>query len=450
MKSPLPANLSSSISSIQWQLIPNAVPMYYESLSNLQQLRRNSEKNSLKSILNNLDETIDALVLGGYQDDQTSTRHYIMTSIALLCLGNNRLDEAHDLITPLSWNEETHFGGQSLCSQAKEDVVCLASYVHSLVHRKEGFAHGEFGMIGYQNANYWSSAAKSRDNGILLPYEKVRRQVLDIANEIGGDALNWCQKNINDSHWEPRALHELCAYTSRDEQSDDKLRDFAAKAAETELRILLEYSLNKAGYDCECIESNNTESSSSLHIDESIALAIANKISSAHLGAFQTGVVTIRNLFRPNVSDNHVFSVAAGLACRLLGSEACIYRESLDQETKDYVHIVLPKDDTELNSEASLSNTEFYGGGPLAIGDAMVIKTSSENMRTLQENVKRGHYSFIPCSKSDKRATFIDKFHGSRGERPTSVIQWSKGTFQLLSCNSIQIMLYYLYSYMRT
>lgn len=103
-----------------------------------------------------------------------------------------------------------------------------------------------------------------------------------------------------------------------------------------------------------------------------------------------------------------------------------------------------------MNSEASLSNKEFYGGGPLAIGDAMVIKTSSENMRTLQENVKRGHYSFIPCSKSDKRATFIDKFHGSRGERPTSVIQWSKGTFQLLSCNSIQIMLYYLYSYMRT
>jgi len=71
-------------------------------------------------------------------------------------------DESHDLITPLSWNEDIYFGGPSMVAQADASIIAVASYVHALIHRREGFALGENAMIGYQNAHYWANAADAR------------------------------------------------------------------------------------------------------------------------------------------------------------------------------------------------------------------------------------------------------------------------------------------------
>lgn len=441
---PLPTTLTSAISAIKWPLFPNSVPMYYESLTTLSQLRQQSTGSTVSSmnkmLIHNLDESIDDLVNNSNQNDQESTRHYIMTSMALICLGNGLLDEAHDLITPLSWTEETHFGGPSLCIQAKPEVISLASYVHSLVHRREGYARGEFGMIGWQNANYWSSAAKSRDDN-YLPYVEVHRQILSLANnEFGEESIRWCKDHIIDE-WEPRALHELCAYTSRDDTGASKdnfeLTRFAERAAEVELLMLLQFSLEKAGYNYNVFENNtmtNTPSNFSLDVDETVALAIANKISSAHLGAFQSnGIVTIRNLFRGCVSESYALSVAAGLACRLLRSAGCIYQSlnpiSSQLSYHEKIYIVLKNDESESTYEQSFQEQTYYGGGPLSIGDALVIKIDENNMNDYQTTSnKSGHYTFIPCFNSNQAATFIDKFHNSRGETPTTVLQWSKGT----------------------
>ena len=88
-------------------------------------------------------------------------------------------DEAHDLITPLSWNEDTHFGGPSMVSQADASIVTVAYYAHSLIHRREGFAQGEYAMIGYQSAQYLANAADARSTSLpgdssMLPFEQVR------------------------------------------------------------------------------------------------------------------------------------------------------------------------------------------------------------------------------------------------------------------------------------
>ena len=60
---------------------------------------------------------------------------YARVAVALLLLGGGATDECHDLITPLSWNDDTHFGyGPPKSSVAAAE----ASYAHSLVHRREG------------------------------------------------------------------------------------------------------------------------------------------------------------------------------------------------------------------------------------------------------------------------------------------------------------------------
>jgi hypothetical protein len=458
MKVPLPSTLASAISTMKWPLLPNSVPMYYESLSSLSQLRQNSNGSPFMSTyLQNLDETIESLVLKSSDDnanknnnnnynkdnnvnninehDEATNKYFIMISLALLCLGHGYSDEAHDLVTPLSWSEETHFGGPSLCAIVNEEVVTLASYVHSLVHRREGFAQGEFGMIGWQNANYWSSATNSRAAAQTLPYANIRNEVLAIGNEFGDEAIQWCKEHIIDeggndeSYWEPRALHALCARTSRDESShDNKLRLFAEQAAEAELRLLLHSSLNRAGYLTELDDLDNSRNDEEVSIlsmpiiNDNISLSIANKVSSAHLAAFQSSnSVTIRNLVREGVDDSFFFSVAAGLACRLLGAPACIYQDpSVRNTAMEGICIMLPKNESEISNHLSSQNPMFYGGGPLSIGDAFASTGFGTG--------KKGEFVFIPCTPADKKAIFIDKFYGTRGETPTTVIQWSKGT----------------------
>ena len=465
MKVSLPTTFGSAIATMNWSLVPNSNPMYYESLPSLLQLRQNSSSGNNKiqsplisDILQNLPDTIDKMVYESNQVMKTTqsnpnsstikniddTKHYIMISLALICLGNGLGDEAHALVTPLSWNEETYFGGPSISSQASEEVVSLASYVHALVHRKEGFAQGEFGMMGYQNANYWSSATKSYPNG-NVPFEQVRNEVLMLGKEFGKEATDWCQEFViqagshDKTYWESRALHELCARTSRNEESDTNLKRFAEKAAEAELKVLLQCALNRAGYDINITTMNGDQAhcqeTTLPTIDENVAQAIANKISSAHIGAFQSnGAVTIRNLFQ-NADDAHRFSVAAGLACRLMASPACSY-VNLSSQSKNFddenaaILIVLPMNEKELQEQMDTSASKIsqsFAGGPLSVGDAFVSRISLRDANENYESIPCVS-TFVPCNQNEAIVTFQDKFFGSRGETPTSVLQWSKGT----------------------
>lgn len=437
--------------------------MYYEPLSSLKTLRPpNAIPTTMKPIIERgAIETIDDLTLN---PEDTYCRHNAMIALALIFLGNGLADEAHDLITPLSWSEDTYFGGPTLCPRANDPVVAMASYAHSLLHRREGFAQGEFGMMGYQNANYWPSATRSRGDKCMnnyngLPYKKVREAVLELSTEFGIEAETWCNQHIveegginNDEYWETRALHKLCASVSKEDNVSKGLKEFAEKAAEVELRVLLKCCLERVGYELE--EGSMSTTSDAIHtadtqtvtakanpavtsqaVDDDLAQSICNKVSSAHIGGFQSSnAVTLRRvvqLFKPSDADSDVsLSAAAGVACRLLGCPAIKLSSMGDSSGNESLQITVPV--TETDSMRSIERltekfgSSFYGGGPLASGDAFAfIATCSGD----EEQVHYDEfYSFVPCDQADDATLFVDRFHGSRGESPTSVLQWSKGT----------------------
>jgi hypothetical protein len=101
-----------------------------------------------------------------------------------------------------------------------------------------------------------------------------------------------------------------------------------------------------------------------------------------------------------------------------------------DSSGNESLQITVPV--TETDSMRSIERltekfgSSFYGGGPLASGDAFAfIATCSGD----EEQVHYDEfYSFVPCDQADDATLFVDRFHGSRGESPTSVLQWSKGT----------------------
>lgn len=54
------------------------------------------------------------------------------------------------------------------------------------------------------------------------------------------------------------------------------------------------------------------------------------------------------------------------------------------------------------------------------VGDAFAFSMTL----TVEPNSR----DLLVCDISDERVIFSDKFYDSRGQTPTSVIQWSKGT----------------------
>ena len=175
-------------------------------------------------------------------------------------------------MTPLSWPDDISFAaGPSVYDQMPSNVRAFATYAHCLVHRREAFNNGEFGMMGFANANYWSSAVQRCDTS-ELPHAQWRAQVIALAKKAdfanAPSIQNWCQShgfvsdasssspsNDSNTYFESRAVHELCATVLRAEQeqpsgSEQKsdhaqLKEFAEQVVASEIRILLQTALMK-------------------------------------------------------------------------------------------------------------------------------------------------------------------------------------------------------------
>lgn len=525
MKVPLPPQLSAAIAPIQWLLTKTDVPMYYEPMRSLRALRHpNTIPSQLSPLVDDIPMAIRDINL---EPGNKSTRHYSTLSLALIFLGHGLLDEAHNLITPLSWEEDTYFGGPSETATVSDDVLTIASYAHSLLHRREGFAKGEFGMMGYQSADYWADKAEERDiisstrksNGkSSLPLREVQDEIFAMSIQSGEEAQEWCQqRGIEEggngrSWWENKALHEFCVHVSAYNSVSEELKEFAEKVAEAELRVLLRCSLDRAGYDCDdsislmtdafynesryvapdveavddnvflkgdandaqevdAVDDNDddddinaTKNDARKHalgprleddlnsplplnvlsshlggastkrglmnsevrrkkveppppppvpkLDNDLANVITNKISFAHRNHFQSRrSLRIRSIgqFQNPTSIDAPFSVAAALACRLIGSPAC--KLPTQEFHKDAVYVILPSSESE-SIQLAKSMKDKFGPSfrPLAIGDAFAF-TSNGKKYQLNEP---GFYTFLPCSASDKDVLFKDKLHGSR------------------------------------
>ena len=389
------------------------------------------------SFLSNLPQSLENVFQLASENEER--HHFGLISMALLFLGHGLTDEAHDIVTPLSWPEDTHFGyGPSVYSQVSLPARSYATYVHCLVHRREAFNVGEFGMVGFSNANYWSNAVLKSPGVDSLPHADLLNQVGQLARqwESTPGVADWCQqhgllKAEGKPFFESRAVHELCANVLSGKSPE--LQDFAERVAETEVRILLGHALQHAGYECDMsmvlkrdddneIPPAEMENVEMTPVDESRALSAARRVSSAHLSMFQTdGLVTIRNVM--GGESGSPISAAAGVACRLLESPACrAALPTISQETA--IRIVLPMTPEQA---ASISmDRDSSSAGFLASGDLHATRFTLEDSPAVVANGP--WYAFVACDPTDARACYVDRLFGSRGETPTSVVQWSKGT----------------------
>lgn len=136
--------------------------------------------------------------------------------------------------------------------------------------------------------------------------------------------------------------------------------------------------------------------------DSTTALRAASKVSSAHIRNFQqNGIIIIRNVL--TTDDARI--PAAAVACRLLGASACAIVPS--SRSSDAVHLYYT------------DHHETILGFDLGPGD--VLAAVAESLDHWTETV-------APCQVDDPSVFYRDALFGIRGETPTTVIQWSKGT----------------------
>jgi len=208
-----------------------------------------------------------------------SSKDYGRVALALLYLGSGAgpvgADYCHNLVLPLTWDEDLSMGyGPVVLNSAAQYE---ASYAHSLVHRMEGPNVGEFGMIGWENANFWSNLAKSYDRkststgdssiqhdgcSVKALHAEIRKGVR-ILSENDDRCKTWfeehvgcCDSHTDDEFWDPRVLHQLCAQVVSCGDKSIKLKEFSQKAALVELRILTFHCLRKAGYNVEVLTNS--------------------------------------------------------------------------------------------------------------------------------------------------------------------------------------------------
>jgi len=145
----------------------------------------------------------------------------------LLYFAVGGVDETHALVTPYSSSSSAAFAEPPvLNSPWKKD----ATYVHAMVHRREGPYKGEFGS-GWSNSGYWFSAV-----GPHPIYEKV----YEAANQLAGN--NAILKKHMGSHggaWKPSQFLSLCE-SAEGKREDEPTIQFCKDVINAEWRILFD------------------------------------------------------------------------------------------------------------------------------------------------------------------------------------------------------------------
>jgi hypothetical protein len=296
-------------------------------------------------------------------------------------------------------------------------------------------------MMGLDNANYWGSAFAKSPAAREIPhdalYEATRFLVDQHENRHPAIRQWWQDHFYRDSSttkfFDPRAIHALMVTVwqlDNDNLSQrSALQSFAEQVATAEVRILLEDVLRRAGYSTNSSNSNIEWTSSSLSIVDTgvlptttnvtadVALRAAHRVSTAHINNFQSnGAIVLRKVFSMTKEAENIdeaFSVAAGIACRLLDVPACRVVVSDTTTTKCLL----------LQVVVALKSTTNGDNDDLQPGDVWAGQDQASN-----ETEGKIRFLFTATTADDPMATYVDPLFGKRGDTPTTVIQWSKGT----------------------
>lgn len=156
-------------------------------------------------------------------------------------------------------------------------------------------------------------------------------------------------------------------------------------------------------------------------------------MSSAHLDSFnKNGIIVIRNIIQTSdctsdlTKEKHLQQSVVAVACRLLNAPAStfIHGEFLTDT---------PADSTDPPWSAAFvycmdSSTVHEPSGETVLGFDLgpndVLVSSSVSL----EEAVTWTFTCVPCQADDTNAAYRDALFGKRGETPTTVVQWSKGT----------------------
>lgn len=259
MSAKLPPSIVQAIDSLRWPLTLEATPpMFFQPLEAMLDVRRQQGALGSGSLAEDVIGLVNLLrvrsctcVEDENGENPCSAEYMARIGAALLLLGHSFTDEAHNLVSPLSFPKELPFAYGPPTS-TEPAVLALASYVHCLVHRREGPHDSEFSMTGFGNSDYWAGAALRSVGEETLPLAEIRSAIMELANRHGLPAQEWVQHSLLQSkifaEWDPRLLTELCQSVLG--KPEHPLHAFCASAAEMELRIVLRYTLSTLGYDC--------------------------------------------------------------------------------------------------------------------------------------------------------------------------------------------------------
>jgi hypothetical protein len=116
---------------------------------------------------------------------------------------------------------------------------------------------------------------------------------------------------------------------------------------------------------------------------------------------------------------HYALSGMAGIACQLLKSPACKLSNPNSSSLNGNVpalHIRMPL----LDDPSS----------DLAAGDCLARLIPRHDKAESRQHHEETSFIFVfeQCQENDANALFVNRLFGSRGETPTTIVQWSKGT----------------------
>eukprot|EP00967_Tisochrysis_lutea_P059604 scaffold76001_cov30-Tisochrysis_lutea.AAC.1 len=462
----LPRALCEARAACAWPLDPVRIPpLHYEPLVRLPSVRR-ARHSLLSREAARLAEDVE-----GWIEEMGGSDH-ARVALACLLLGGGGADEAHALVTPLSWPEATAFGGPPV---EGSEAALHATYLHALIHRREAFHVGEFGT-GWHNSAFWFGSLASRDESARL-LSKVVTAAQEAAAEAAQkgciEAQEWCEENgLHDGAvWPSRAFNGLCnrvisKATLLQESTlseSSHLGEFAESVAVAELRLLLDECLDRCGYvtdsssmascfglDGRLSEDNriasrrvgqpdSTKETTAFKRDLSTvhagseewttdALLAVRRVSQVHREAFHSrGVVVVRSvLHEGSAIEGRRRTIASALAARLLNVRAVALESTNGNAVAD-------AEGARTSSSAKVmiaSHDCTLAGFDMSTDDAIVVHARAFG-DIVDKEAAVPWLCFRECDPAEYAGPcWVDPLFGQRGESPTSVLQWSKGIGQ--------------------
>jgi len=362
---------------------------------------------------------IDATTAGAADEIRSLASDHADVAAALVLLGGAAAaDEAHNLVTPLSWPHATAFGGGA---RPDGPAAHEATYAHALIHRMEAHHPGEFGT-GFHNSDFWFSAL-----GDHVVFPKVRDVAIRLSRDPPAATCKLVQRFAMESlmdRWAPKAFNGLLAQAAS--TPDDALRGYCEQVATAELRLLLEHCLEMCAcaaaadvFPANLLPDSCGPAARGMSEEVEAALDAARRVSEAHVDGFRDqGLVAVRGPLDGNPGDHQTLLVCAAVAARLLGAER-VWRADARAPGEAGAVDVLHLDD---EGEIAVAGREV----PVTRGDVLAVAADrghqvGAHIRTLRFQARP------PSEDPGAEPTWVDRLFESRGRTPTTVVQWSKG-----------------------